>query len=116
MLNNKLASEQNILAFSKYGCDNGVWSLNVQFIREDDDEPVDGMRSSLNMGVVSSHLQLLDGCCFLLYPLVTKCGNGKSLISTGSMLEHVPMTRSCAKSWCAYGERPTWAAHMTLTY
>ena len=25
------------------------------------------------------------------------------------------MTRSCAKSWCAYGERPTWAAPMTLT-
>ena len=64
VLNNKLALEQNILAFSKYGCDNGVWSLNVQFSREDDDEPVDGMRSSLNMGVVSSHLQLLDGCVF----------------------------------------------------
>jgi len=86
VLNNKLALEQNILAFSKYGCDNGVWSLNVQFSREDDDEPVDGMRSSLNMGVVSSHLQLLDGFFFVLYPLVTKCENGKSPISTGSML------------------------------
>ena len=39
-----------------------------------------------------------------------------TLHCTGSMLQQVPMTRSCAKSWCAYGERPTWAAPMTLTY